>query len=495
MASISLRKSFVLALTSLVTATSSVGLCGAARAQSLIIDHVTIVDTRDGHLRPDRSIEIADGRIARIEAHAAIRAGRGVSHVDGKGAYAVPGFFDMHAHPLNSGDSDNALNIMLANGITGFRQMSGSPELLARRRAGTLMPPGAPTLLALPGTILAGPVARTPQDAVEQVRLQKSQGADFIKFIDEPPAAFFAALGEAKRLGLPLAGHLPPVIDIRQASAAGMRAVEHLGPRESLLLACSTQEQGLRAQLSAMPPRRPAAAPAQVAAMAERALVNPIAFTDPAALIRYGRVLDTLQPTRCAAFADMLKANATWQVPTLIRLRTMEMGDDPLYLNDPHLRFVPARTRALWQSVADQFGHSITPAARHELDRLFKAQLALTKLFYDHQVPMLAGSDYGGGFVVPGFGLHQEFDLLAQAGLPPLAILQMTTRNGADFLGRQHDYGALDTGKIADIVLLRGNPVTSIAAMHRISAVVHDGRYLSRTELDQMLAKAESNER
>jgi imidazolonepropionase-like amidohydrolase len=73
---------------------------------------------------------------------------------------------------------------------------------------------------------------------------------------------------------------------------------------------------------------------------------------------------------------------------------------------------------------------------------------------------MMVGTDGGGQ--APGQSIHQEFDELAKAGLSPLKILQMTTLNPAEFLGRTGTMGSIDVGKNADIVLLDGNPVESV---------------------------------
>jgi imidazolonepropionase-like amidohydrolase len=88
--------------------------------------------------------------------------------------------------------------------------------------------------------------------------------------------------------------------------------------------------------------------------------------------------------------------------------------------------------------------------------------------------------------VVPGFGLHQEFDLLAQAGLTPLEILQMTTLNGAKFLGREKTMGSVAPGKVADLVLLDANPVADVGNLHRINAVIRRGTYYSTPALNEM---------
>jgi imidazolonepropionase-like amidohydrolase len=98
---------------------------------------------------------------------------------------------------------------------------------------------------------------------------------------------------------------------------------------------------------------------------------------------------------------------------------------------------------------------------------------------------MLAGSDSGGAaWEVPGIALHQEFDELAQAGLPPLRILQMTTWDAAEFLGAAGVMGAVEAGQHADLVLLDANPVESAGHLHHIAGVVRGGRYYGPADLD-----------
>ena len=474
----------------------SVSAHGPAGAEvithDLLLTHVIVVDTRDGALRRDMNVAVDGGRIASIA-----KAGRSPSHaarrvVDARGEYLVPGFLDMHAHILDSEDPVGSLELMLANGVTGFRQMSGSPELLARRRRGTLMPtPDAPRLLAMPGTILNRFNAGTPEAATALVRDERAQGADFIKSVDGPPPAYLAGLAEARRQGLTFVGHLPPAVDVRVASKAGMRSIEHLGPRDSIFLGCSTDEAALRESLPKGGPFRPPGpppAPAILAALITRTLVNPILTTNPEDFPRYERVLDTLDPAKCDELASEFRANQTWQVPTLIRLRTMELADDPVYRNDPNLQYATAKSRRLWAEVTDQF-IAKTGAQRPALRSLFAAQLALVRRFDRDHVPLLAGSDFGGGWVIAGFGLHQEFDLLAQAGMSPLEVLQATTLSGAAFMGAADRLGGVEVGKDADLVLLAGDPTRSVANLHKVEAVVRDGRYYSRQDLDAILKR------
>ncbi len=132
------------------------------------------------------------------------------------------------------------------------------------------------------------------------------------------------------------------------------------------------------------------------------------------------------------------------------------------------------------------FSSKMSPASRETLTKLGELELRLTKIFAETGVPMLAGSDYGGGWVVPGVSLHQEFDLLADAGLSPLEVLQMTTWNGARFLEREATMGTVEEAKRANLVLLDGNPLDSVQNLHKIFAVVRDGRFYSKDDLESI---------
>jgi len=108
-------------------------------------------------------------------------------------------------------------------------------------------------------------------------------------------------------------------------------------------------------------------------------------------------------------------------------------------------------------------------------------------------VPFLAGTDTAAGVhIFPGFSLHQELALFVQAGFTPMEALQTATRNPAQFFGRLSDMGTVQTGKIADLVLLDANPLDDIQNTRKIQAVVLAGRYFSRSDLDTMLHQVES---
>ena len=189
--------------------------------------------------------------------------------------------------------------------------------------------------------------------------------------------------------------------------------------------------------------------------------------------------------------AEALAADGTWQVPTLIRMRTQQLADLPEYATDPNQRYLPADLVADWREAAGVFG-KLPDAVRATLRALYAAQLRLTKLYEQAGTLMMTGTDAGAGWITPGFGLHQEFDELARAGLPPLKILQMTTSLPARFLGREAAMGSVAAGKAANLVLLDGDPTADAQHLHRIHGVVRAGRYYARADLDRLLARVEA---
>jgi imidazolonepropionase-like amidohydrolase len=418
--------------------------------------------------------------------------------IDAAGKFVVPGYLDMHAHVFEAPkETSDMLGLMLANGITGWRQMTGTPELLEARKKGQLpLSDTTPELLIMSGDILTPFNAGTPGLAAATVQAEKAEGADFIKIGLTSPSAFMAALDAAKQAGLPFAGHLQNGVDPGKASDAGMEAIEHLGPQATLLAACSTDEAALQAEYLASPPleRFPATAlhfvPFKDKLMAlfeSKVITRPTVLEGPAELGKFQRIVDTYSEDKCRHLAARFVANGTWQVPTLIRAKTSEQADLPEFLNDSNLRYMPPAKVKQWQQSAQDFVKQFSPAERQTFLAFYALRLRVLKLFEAVGVKMLAGDDTGGAiWVVPGFAMHQEFDELEKAGLSPLHVLQMTTLNAAEFLGRTSTMGSIETGKTADLVLLDANPIDSVQNLHKIHGVVRAGHYFARRDLDSI---------
>jgi imidazolonepropionase-like amidohydrolase len=124
--------------------------------------------------------------------------------------------------------------------------------------------------------------------------------------------------------------------------------------------------------------------------------------------------------------------------------------------------------------------------------------LSVRKRFVDHEleivrklhaagVPFLAGTDTPAGVgVTPGISLHLELQRFVAAGFTPLEALQTATVNPARFYGKLSDYGSVEKGRFADLVLLSANPLENIANTRAITGVVADGRYWSKADIDAL---------
>lgn len=463
---------------------------------TLVLTGANVVDPRTGSVARNRDVTIVDGVIDGVEP--AARTAVGIRRVDVSGKFIVPGFNDMHAHALNEKDPAGALELMLAFGITGFRQMSGSDALLAARTAGTLpVGAGLPRLLELPAAVLSPGNGATAERAVATLHHQVDAGADFIKVAAVTPAVFTALQKAARESGTTISGHLPAASDPVSVSRDSLRSIEHLGPGIAMLAACSSDEAAIRATLARspelkLPPIRIPFLDTLLGALMARIVINPIQLSSPASLSLLQHAIDTFDEEKARALAREFAANGTWQTPTLIRQLTTQQCDLPRFVSDPDLKYVAPATRKRWNRTRDRFVKKFVATERATLRSEYELQLRLLRIFDEAGVGLLSGTDATGGvWLVPGPSLHHEFDELARAGLSPLRILQSTTSSAAEFLGTTATHGTIEPGKVADLVILDANPLESVSALHAISGVVIGGQYRSPADLDALRARVQ----
>jgi len=464
-------------------------------AQTLVLDGATVVDVRRGTLRPDMRVVLRAGMIEKIGPASAIAIDASARTVDAHGTYVVPGFLDMHVHVMEQGHLWESLSLMLANGVTGFRQMSGTLDLLRRRREGELpIRQNQPALLEMPGSFLAPWNTPDEKAGIAQVDEQRAAGADFIKIGLIDAGQLKAVLGQAHKLGIPALGHVPPDVDPIVAATPvagvsdGMRSIEHLGAYNNILFDCAT-DPALKREFPHLPaivgvlPHLPFGL-AIINRIVPKILASRFLLTTSGEFDYMRRLEDSYSDEKCRGVAAALAGTGVWEVPTLINLRRAAMPDDPQNVQDPNLRFIEAKAVEQYRKNIQAFSQKFSADDRQTLRRLYDYDLKITRLLAESGSRMLAGTDAGPGRV--GFFLHKEFDELASAGLSPLQILQMTTLNGAEYLNRTKTMGAVEEGKAADLVLLDGNPLDSVQNLHRIRAVIRAGYYYSRPDLDAL---------
>lgn len=456
-----------------------------------VIADVTVVDVAAGRLLAHRDVRIAGDRIAAVTEHdRSLPASDQV--IDGAGRFLVPAFVDAHAHPLNHPDEvDGPYALMLAAGVCGYRQMSGSDDVLHRRAAGTLREPvGAPRLLALTGELLTPLNAGNERTTAATVRHEAEHGADFIKAGFTSARTFMAALRAANEAGIPLAAHLPDDLDPRDAIREGLRCIEHLGPRTALVGAASRREEQVRSMSRSLPTLPPLGFLSRfVDKPLLKLVVNPSKSTSPQAAATIELATRTMDERKARELAELMAEHETWNCPTLIRLHTQYFGDRPLHLDDQRQKYIHPEELENWRQ-ASQTLSELPERTREAMAEDFEAKLRMTAILDAAGAPMLAGTDAdGAGWVIPGFALHDEFDLLARAGLSPLRILQMATADAARFFHREERSGQVAEGFDADLVLLDADPLRDHRNLHGIAGVVRDGAWYPREELDAVLER------
>jgi len=421
------------------------------------LDHVAVVDVRTGGVASDRMVVVRAGHIAGVGAADSLSPPAGTMLLDARGKYLIPGLWDMHVHIHDPA----FLTLLVAEGVTGVREMGGVPETVRdwrdRVAAGRLLGPR----IFMAGEIVDGPDptwpaisrrVRTPEEGRAAVAASIRDGSDFIKVYNGlSRESYLAIVDEARQRHLDVVGHVPFAITAADAAEAGQRSIEHLS---GVLEGCTSQ-------------------PHPVAMGVDHAWH--LAHFEP-------RLADSL-------FATFVR-DGTWHVPTLVMRRAFAHAQEFAAGDDPRLDYIPARIRTAWQNDRRLGGR---PAQYfQQLEQLFERDRELVGRMRRAGVRFLAGTDLGNPFLYPGFSLHDELGLLAGSGLTPLEALQSATLGPAEFLRATDSLGTVEPGKVADLVLLDASPLDDIANVGHISAVCAHGALLGRATLDRLLADVQA---
>jgi len=200
---------------------------------------------------------------------------------------------------------------------------------------------------------------------------------------------------------------------------------------------------------------------------------------------------ETYDSVKARSLLGRFVRNGTWQDPTLFILRDTELLDEVHDLKDERLRYLPPAVRERFDPTNNQMTKTILTLDHEKRRNLFRRQIEMVGEMRRAGVLILAGTDTSefGGF--PGFSLHDELELLVRAGLTPMEALQSATISAARFLGEEREFGSVEEGKVADLVLLDANPLADISNIKRIDAVIFGGKLISKPELERLLARVE----
>lgn len=300
------------------------------------------------------------------------------------------------------------------------------------------------------------------REARDAVRRAKREGYDFVKVtLFLTPPVWESIVREAARETIPVVGHVEPEVGVLRATAMGQQ-LEHL-------------DAFLEGALADSAPMKSSLTQGRVFNMRNWPSLD---FIDTGkidqlagAVARSGVYVGPTQNVFNTAFAIGESLDA-------IRAR-QDFKHWPPQLREGYLR---AHAR-YWAAANDSLK---TPARRA---KYVAVRNQFVKAIQDSGGKLLGGSDTPEWFHLYGYGLHRELRALVQAGLTPYQALVTATRNPAEFLGASRQWGTIEVGKRADLVLVSANPLEDITNTERIRGVAIGGRWLDRTTLDQMIAR------
>ena len=409
----------------------------------------TVIAFTDVHVIPmnrdtvlqNQTVIVRDGRIATIAPARNVRVPPGAERIDGRGqAWLIPGLADMHVHMFDRGE----LIMYLANGITTVRNLHGIPRHLAWRDSihrnqllGPRLFTSGPIVDGDPPTRGTNTVLRTREDVERAVAGQKAAGYDFIKVYDNLPRDLYELLAaEARRAGLPLVGHVPTPVGINGLlEVGGQYAIEHV---EELL-----------------------------------------------PFFRGGRDSSGL-----GNIAAALSRHGVWVTPTVsVYLSAVEQATDwNRVQHRPAMRYMNGETAQTWGWTPTGEGRNGNQRAREGFGgavAFFEQQLIPS--LQRAGVRLLAGTDAPIPAIIPGFSLVGELQSFVRSGLTTYEALATATSNPAQFLKKGGQFGTIEIGASADLVLLNADPLADIGNVDHRIGVMRAGRWLPQAELNGLL--------
>jgi imidazolonepropionase-like amidohydrolase len=420
-------------------------------AGALVIRNANMFDAERAEMIPHTTVVIVGNRIQSVGPDASARIPAGAEVIDANGKALLPGLWDMHVH-ISPGD-DGLMHI--AAGVTSARDMGNDTGVVLKLRKqfddGSLIGPRL-TLAGLidspgPYQVPIGLLATTPEEARAVVDRYADLGFEQIKIYSSMKAELVPGIiAEAHRRGLRVSGHVPAFMTAEQVVRLGFDEVQHVN---FLVLNFIDSVKDTRA-------------------MSRFTAVG----SDAAGL--------DLSSPRVRAFLQLLKDRKTVSDPTLGAFEDMFVARAGVM--SPNMAMVADRLPSQVRRGLFSGGLPVTTANDQRYRDSYAAMIRLVGELYKSGITIVAGTD---GW--PGFGLHRELELDVAAGIPPAQVLRIATLGAARVMKHDDERGSIAPGKLADVILVDGNPATNISDIRRVDTVVKNGVVYKSADLYRAL--------
>ncbi len=400
--------------------------------KSLLIQNVAVFDSKEGTLLQNHDVLIENGKIVNVSAH--IEEAANQSKVDGTGKTLIPGLWDMHGHLSKN---NGILNI--ANGVTSVRDMGNehdnimeiqalfdSNKVLGSRvyRAGFMDQYSENS---------AGLSVKSLEEALDTVDFFADNGYVQVKLYSSIDPQWVKPIAErAHSRGLRLSGHVPAFMTAEQAVKDGYDEIQHINMLFLNFLAGEEVDTRTKQRFSLM---------------GEQAAKLP------------------MDSPEMNAFIKLLADERIVIDPTVSTFRSLLMAEN---------QKVDGEFADIAPNMPVNFTRGLKGAQMHVEDdfkisyqKSGEAMQKMLKKLYDAGVPIVPGTDS-----IAGFALIRELELYVDAGIPAAEVLNMASIDSAKLMGVAHQTGSIEAGKVADVVLVDGNPLEDIRALRNAALVV-----------------------
>ena len=417
----------------------------------LVIRNARLFDPRDLRVTPATSVVVSGERIVRVAPDAEVKPPANAEIIDAHDQFLMPGLWDNHQH---FSENDGALD--LANGVTSARDMANDTETFLQRVArfdnGTELGPRVLKAGIIDGTgEFAGPT-KMRVDSVEQAIKDVDWYADHdyaqIKIYSSIKPELVPIIADhAHARGLRVSGHVPAFMSAREFVDGGADEIQHLNFIVLNFLFPEVKETRNRDRFTKV---------------AERARE----FTP--------------DKSEVGEFINFLKDHHTVLDPTINIFEALFCGDPGAItpgLEEIVPRFPPQVQRAMRSGALE-----VPPDKQAAYRDAFPAMLRLLTAIYDAGVTMIPGTD-----ALAGYTLHHELELYARAGIAPAEVLRMATWTPALVMGVDKDRGVIAPGKLADMILVDGDPTKNIWDINNITTVIKGGKVYDPVAIEKAL--------
>ena len=436
------------------TAASEKGLAHRPKG-ALAVTHTDLFDSEAAQVRHDQTLLVEGNRIREVGPASEVQVPPGAEVLDGHGKTLLPGLWDMHVHL--QGDTDGVLD--LAAGVTSVRDLANdSDRLIALRNKFDSGESVGPRIL-MAGLLdgrgpYTGPTkvfADSEEEARAEINKYRKRGYVQIKIYSSIKPELVPAIARMTHAqGMRVSGHVPAFMTAEQFVKDGADEIQHVNFLFLNFLFDTVKD---------------TRTPARFTSVAENAANFDFASAKFKAFLALLKEHHTFSDPTVGVFEDMFLGRPTTVTPSLAPVAD---------------RLPPQVRRGLLNSGLP------VPEGKDELYR--KSGAALLRMvdeLYRAGIPIVAGTDS-----LQGFALHRELELYVDAGIPAAKVLQIATLGAARVMRRDADLGSLAKGKLADFLLVDGNPAERIGDIRNVTAVVKDGVRYDPAELDRTIGVA-----